>query len=169
MTEKTWLNEYSEGVPAEIDMNEFDSVTDILEQSCEQYANQTAFVNFGRELSYAELDRQSRAFGARLQALGLKRGDRVAIMLPNLLQYPVALIGILRAGMVVVNTNPLYTARELKHQLNDSGAKAILVLENFAHTLASVIDDCPVEHVFVTGVGDMLGFPKGTFINFALR
>ena len=169
MTEKTWLNEYSEGVPAEIDMNEFDSVTDILEQSCEQYANQTAFVNFGRELSYAELDRQSRAFGARLQALGLKRGDRVAIMLPNLLQYPVALFGILRAGMVVVNTNPLYTARELKHQLNDSGAKAILVLENFAHTLASVIDDCPVEHVFVTGVGDMLGFPKGTFINFALR
>ncbi|MBL36945.1 MAG: long-chain-fatty-acid--CoA ligase [Xanthomonadales bacterium] len=169
MTEKTWLNEYSKGVPAEIDMSEFDSVVDILEQSCEQYADQTAFVNFGRELSYAELDKQSRAFGARLQALGLKRGDRVAIMLPNLLQYPIALFGILRAGMVVVNTNPLYTARELKHQLNDSGAKAILVLENFAHTLASVIDDCPIEHVFVTGVGDLLGFPKGTFINFALR
>jgi len=169
MNEKIWLNEYSEGVPAEIDMGEFDSVVDILEQSCEQYADQTAFVNFGRELSYKELDRRSREFGARLQALGLKRGDRVAIMLPNLLQYPIALFGILRAGMVVVNTNPLYTARELKHQLNDSGAKAILVLENFAHTLASVIDDCPVEHVFVTGVGDLLGFPKGTFINFALR
>ena len=169
MTEKTWLNQYSEGVPAEIDMNEFDSVADILEQSCGQYADQTAFVNFGRELSYAELDRQSRAFGARLQSLGLKRGDRVAIMLPNLLQYPIALFGILRAGMVVVNTNPLYTGRELKHQLNDSGAKAILVLENFAHTLASVIDDCPIEHVFVTGVGDRLGFPKGALINFALR
>jgi len=169
MTEKTWLDQYSDGVPAEIEMGEFDSVVDILEQSCEQYAAQTAFVNFGRELSYAELDRQSRAFGARLQSLGLKRGDRVAIMLPNILQYPIALFGILRAGMVVVNTNPLYTARELKHQINDSGAKAIVVLENFAHTLASVIDDCPVEHVFVTGVGDLLGFPKGTFINFALR
>ncbi|MFO7762362.1 MAG: AMP-binding protein [Wenzhouxiangellaceae bacterium] len=169
MTEKTWLDHYSEGVPAEIDMSEFDSVVDILEQSCEQYADQTAYVNFGREMSYRELDRLSRAFGAHLQSLGLKRGDRVAIMLPNLLQYPVALFGILRAGMIVVNTNPLYTGRELKHQLNDSGAKAILVLENFAHTLAGVIDDCPVEHVFVTGVGDMLGFPKGTLINFVLR
>ncbi|MBS3742984.1 MAG: AMP-binding protein [Wenzhouxiangellaceae bacterium] len=169
MTEKTWLDHYSEGVPAEIDMSEFDSVVDILEQSCEQYADQTAYVNFGREMSYRELDRLSRAFGAHLQSLGLERGDRVAVMLPNLLQYPVALFGILRAGMVVVNTNPLYTGRELKHQLNDSGAKAILVLENFAHTLASVIDDCPVEHVFVTGIGDMLGFPKGTLINFVLR
>ena len=169
MTEKTWLNRYSEGVPEEIDMTEFDSVVEILEQSCEQYADQTAYVNFGREMTYRDLDRLSRAFGAHLQSLGLKRGDRVAIMLPNLLQYPVALFGILRAGMVVVNTNPLYTARELKHQLNDSGAKVILVLENFAHTLASVIDDCPIEHVFVTGVGDMLGFPKGALINFALR
>src|SRR6056297_1969077 len=169
MTKKTWLNQYSDGVPAEIEMDEFDSVVDILEQSCEQYADQTAFVNFGRELSYAELDRQSRAFGARLQALGLKRGDRVAIMLPNLLQYPIALFGILRAGLVVVNTNPLYTARELKHQLNDSGARAILVLENFAHTLAGVIDDSPIEHVIVTAVGDQLGFPKGALINFVLR
>src|SRR6056297_3803307 len=170
MNEKTWLNQYSEGVPAEIDMDEFDSVVDILEQSCEQYADQTAFVNFGRELSYAELDRQSRAFGARLQALGLKRGDRVAIMMPNLLQYPIALFGVLRAGLVVVNTNPLYTARELKHQLNDSGARAIVVLENFAHTLDTVTGDCPAcEHVFVTGVGDLLGFPKGSLINFVLR
>jgi len=169
MTEKTWLNQYSEGVPTEIDPAEFDSVVNILEQSCEQYADQVAFVNFGREMTYRELDRQSRAFGARLQSLGLERGDRVAVMMPNLLQYPVALFGILRAGMVVVNTNPLYTGRELKHQLNDSGAGAIVVLENFAHTLASVIDECPVEHVFVTGVGDMLGFPKGSLVNFLLR
>ena len=169
MSEKSWLNHYSEGVPTEIDTSEFDSVVAILEQSCEQYADQAAYVNFGREMSYRELDRLSRAFGAHLQSLGLKREDRIAIMLPNLLQYPMALFGILRAGMVVVNTNPLYTARELKHQLNDSGAKAILVLENFAHTLASVIDDSPVEHVFVTGVGDMLGFPRGALINFALR
>src|SRR6056297_3875455 len=169
MTEKTWLENYSDGVPAEIDIDEFNSVVDIFEQSCKQFADNVAFVNFGRELTYRELDERSRAFGAWLKSRGLKKGDRVAIMLPNLLQYPIALFGILRAGLVVVNTNPLYTARELKHQLNDSGAKAIVVLENFAHTLASVIDDCPVEHVFVTGVGDRLGFPKGTFINFALR
>jgi len=169
MTDKPWLNQYSEGVPTEIDMQQFSSVVDIFETSCRNYADQTAFVNFGRELRYRDIDRQSRAFGAHLQSLGLKRGDRVAIMLPNLLQYPIALFGILRAGLVVVNTNPLYTARELRHQLKDSGARAIVVLENFAHTLADVIDDTPVEHVFVTGVGDMLGFPKGALINFVLR
>ena len=169
MTDRAWLKHYSNGVPAEIDIAEFDSVVDIFEQSCKQYADQTAFVNFGCELSYRELDEKSRAFGAYLQSLGLDKGDRVAVMLPNLLQYPIALFGILRAGLVVVNTNPLYTARELKHQLNDSGARAILVLENFAHTLAGVIDDSPVEQVVITGVGDLLGFPKGPLINFALR
>jgi long-chain acyl-CoA synthetase len=169
MTERTWLNQYSQNVPAEIDLTEFGSVVDIFEKSCDRFANNVAFVNFGRELRYRDLEARTRAFGAYLQSLGLERGDRVAVMLPNLLQYPIALFGILRAGMVVVNTNPLYTARELKHQLKDSGARAIVVLENFAHTLASVIDDSPVEHVFVTGVGDLLGFPKGTLINFALR
>ncbi len=169
MTEKAWLDQYSDGVPAEIDLGEFDSVVDIFEQSREQFADSVGFVNFGRELTFRELDEKSRAFGAYLQSLGLQKGDRVAVMLPNLLQYPVALFGILRAGLVVVNTNPLYTARELKHQLNDSGARAILVLENFAHTLASVIDDSPVEHVIVTGVGDLVGFPKGAVINFVLR
>ena len=167
--DKSWLQNYPEGVPAEIDMTEFDSVVDIFDQSCERYAEQDAYVNFGKAISYAELERQSRAFGAYLQSQGLERGDRVAIMMPNLLQYPIALFGVLRAGLVVVNTNPLYTARELKHQLNDSGAKAIVVLENFAHTLQSVLDDSPVEHVFVTAVGDMLGFPKGALINFVLR
>ncbi len=169
MTEKTWLENYSDGVPAEIDIDEFNSVVDIFEQSCKQFAENVAFVNFGRELTYRELDERSRAFGAWLKSRGLKKGDRVAIMLPNLLQYPIALFGILRAGLVVVNTNPLYTARELKHQLNDSGARAILVLENFAHTLAGVIDDSPIEHVIVTAVGDQLGFPKGALINFVLR
>ncbi|MDT8408504.1 MAG: AMP-binding protein [Wenzhouxiangellaceae bacterium] len=169
MTEKTWLEQYPEGVPEEIDLSEFGSVIDIFEQSCERFADDASFVNFGREISYRELDRQSRAFGAYLQSLGLERGDRVAIMLPNLLQYPIALFGILRAGMVVVNTNPLYTARELKHQLKDSGARAIVVLENFAHIVATVLDDCPTEHVIVTGVGDLLAFPKGALINFVLR
>jgi len=169
MTEKIWLKHYSEGVPAEIDMTEFASVVDIFEKSCDRFSDKVAFVNLGRELSYGDLEARSRAFGAYLQSLGLERGDRVAVMLPNLLQYPIALFGILRAGMVVVNTNPLYTARELKHQLKDSGARAVVVLENFAHTLASVIDDSPVEHVFVTGVGDLLGFPKGMLINFTLR
>ena len=169
MSTHSWIEHYSGGVPAEIDIEEFNSVVDIFEQSCEQYADKVAFVNFGRELTYRELDERSRAFGAWLQARGLNKGDRVAVMLPNLLQYPIALFGILRAGLVVVNTNPLYTARELKHQLNDSGARAILVLENFAHTLAGVIDDSPIEHVIVTGVGDQLGFPKGALINFVLR
>ncbi|MEM1082387.1 MAG: AMP-binding protein, partial [Pseudomonadota bacterium] len=169
MNEKSWLDQYPEGVPAEIDMTEFSSVVDIFDQSCQRFGPNQAYTNFGKSITYADVDRQSKAFGAYLQSLGLERGDRVAIMMPNLLQYPIALFGILRAGLVVVNTNPLYTARELKHQLNDSGAKAIVVLENFAHTLQSVLEDSPVEHVFVTGVGDMLGFPKGTLINFVLR
>ncbi|MDT8437815.1 MAG: AMP-binding protein [Wenzhouxiangellaceae bacterium] len=169
MTDKSWQQHYAPGVPAEIDMREFSSVVEIFHRSVQRFGDQTAFINFGRGISYHELDRLSAAFGAHLQSLGLERGDRVAIMLPNLLQYPIALFGVLRAGLVVVNTNPLYTARELKHQLNDSGARAIVVLENFAHTLAGVIDDTQVEHVFVTGVGDLLRFPKGTLINFVLR
>jgi long-chain acyl-CoA synthetase len=170
MSDKAWLKQYPEGIPDTIDMDEFSSVVDIFESSCSEYAGQVAYENFGATLTYAELDRRSAAFGAHLQSLGLERGDRVAIMMPNLLQYPIALFGVLRAGLVVVNTNPLYTARELKHQLNDSGARAIVVLENFAHTLDTVIADCPAcEHVFVTGVGDLLGFPKGPLINFVLR
>ncbi|NKI34544.1 AMP-binding protein [Wenzhouxiangella sp. XN79A] len=170
MSDKAWLQQYPDGIPDRIDMGEFSSVVDIFESSCVEYADRVAYENFGATITYAELDRRSAAFGAYLQSLGLERGDRVAIMLPNLLQYPIALFGVLRAGLVVVNTNPLYTARELKHQLNDSGARAIVVLENFAHTLDTVIGDCPAcEHVFVTGVGDLLGFPKGSLINFVLR
>ncbi|HKL52828.1 MAG TPA: AMP-binding protein [Wenzhouxiangellaceae bacterium] len=170
MSDKAWLQQYPAGIPNEIDLDEFSSVVDIFESSCTEYADRVAYENFGVTMTYAELDRRSAAFAAYLQSLGLERGDRVAIMMPNLLQYPIALFGVLRAGLVVVNTNPLYTARELKHQLNDSGARAIVVLENFAHTLDTVTGDCPAcEHVFVTGVGDLLGFPKGSLINFVLR
>ncbi len=169
MTDKPWLQQYPAGVPAEIDMDEFSSVVDVIDKSCTEYRDQTAYVNFGAELSYKQVDDYSRAFGARMQALGLKPGDRIAIMMPNVLQYPIAVFGALRAGLVVVNTNPLYTARELKHQLKDSGAKAIVIMENFASVLEAVIDDTGVEHVILTSIGDMVGFPKGAIMNFVLR
>src|SRR5581483_2715820 len=161
-SERPWLTQYPPGVPAEIDVNAYASVVSIFEEACTRYANNTAFTSFGATLDYARLDRLSANFAAFLtNEWKLGKGDRVAIMLPNLLQYPVALFGALRAGCTVVNVNPLYTARELEHQLRDSGAKAIVVLENFASTLASVLHDTPVEHVLVTSIGDLLGFPKG--------
>lgn len=169
MTDKPWLQQYPADVPAEIDMNEFSSVVDVINKSCAEYRDQTAYVNFGAELSYRQVDDYSRAFGARMQALGLKPGDRIAIMMPNVLQYPIAVFGALRAGLVVVNTNPLYTARELKHQLKDSGAKAIVIMENFASVLEAVIDDTGVEHVILTSMGDMVSFPKGAIMNFVVR
>jgi long-chain acyl-CoA synthetase len=169
MTDKPWLEEYASGVPAEIDMGEFDSVVDVINRSCAEFKDQVAYVNFGAELTYGQVDRYSAAFAARMQALGLEKGDRIAIMMPNVLQYPIALAGALRAGLVVVNTNPLYTARELKHQLNDSGAKAIVIMENFASVLEAVIDDTEVEHVILTSIGDLVGFPKGAIMNLVLR
>ena len=169
MTDKPWLSEYPEGVPAEIDMAEFASVVDVIDRSCKDFAGNVAYVNYGKELTYAEIDQYSRAFGARMQALGLKPGDRIAIMMPNVLQYPIAVFGALRAGLVVVNTNPLYTARELKHQLKDSGARAIVILENFANVLEAVIDETSIEHVIITSIGEMIGFPKGTIMDFVLR
>ena len=167
--DKPWLSEYPEGIPAEIDMTEFASVVDVIDRSCKDFADNIAYVNFGKELSYRQVDEDSQAFGAYLQSLGLKPGDRIAIMMPNVLQYPLAVFGALRAGLVVVNTNPLYTARELKHQLKDSGAKAIVILENFAKVLEAVIDDTAVEHVIVASIGEMIGFPKGTIMDFVLR
>ncbi len=138
--EKIWLKSYPKGVPAEIDPTAYGSLIDLVEQSFAKYADRTAFLQMGRELTYRELEEKSRAFASWLQhEAGLQKGDRVALMMPNVLQYPIAIFGVLRAGMVVVNTNPLYTARELEHQLKDSGAKAILVLENFAHVLQEVI------------------------------
>ena len=169
MTEHVWLSEYPEGVPAEIDLDEFSSIVDVIDRSCKDFSGNVAYVNFGKELTYAEVDRLSNAFGAYLQSIGLERGDRIAIMMPNVLQYPVAVFGALRAGLVVVNTNPLYTARELKHQLKDSGARAILIMENFANVLEAVIDDTDVEHVFLTSIGEMVGFPKGAIMDFVLR
>ena len=169
MTQKTWLNSYPAGVPAQIDLSTYYSVVDVLEQSCQKFRDKTAFICMGSEIGFGELDRLSRNFAATLQSRGLKQGDRVALMMPNILQYPVALFGILRAGMVVVNTNPMYTARELRHQLVDSGARAIVVIENFAQVLQQVRHEVPVEHVFTTRVGDMLDFPRGAIVNFVLK
>ncbi len=155
--DRPWLARYPAGVPADIDIDRFASLKDVLAASCARFAELPAFNSMGTVLTFRQLDEASRAFAAWLQAgAGLKRGDRVALMLPNLLQYPVALFGVLRAGMVVVNVNPLYTPRELEHQLNDSGATAIVVLENFAHTLSQVIKATPVRIVVTTQVGDLL-------------
>ena len=167
---KPWLQNYPENVPEHIDLDEFASIVDVLEQTVSRYGERPAYANMGRTLTYHQVDRLTRDFAAFLAGpAGLSPGDRVAIMLPNILQYPIALFGALRAGMTVVNTNPMYTPRELKHQLSDSGASAVVVLENFAHTLQKVIADTQVKKVLVTGVGDMLGFPKGALTNFVCR
>lgn len=167
--EKIWLKEYPPGVPAEIDLNEFTSVKDILEKSCQRFADSPAYSNMGVTLRYRDIDRLSRDFAAFLQGLGLGKRDRVAIMMPNVLQYPVALFGVLRAGMVVVNVNPLYTPRELEHQLNDSGAAVIVIVENFAHTLQQVLDKTMVKTVVMTQLGDLFPFPKRTLVNFVVK
>ena len=165
-----WLSSYPAGVPAEIDTDEYPSIVSILENSCERFRMRSAFENMGKEITYDDLDRLSRDFAAYLiHTLKLKKGDRVAIMLPNVLQYPVAIFGVLRAGLTVVNVNPMYTARELRHQLNDSGAAAIVVLDNFASVLAEVVAETKVRQVIATGVGDLLGFPKGAVVNFVLK
>ncbi len=168
--EKIWLREYSPGVPAEIDLNEFASLKDILEKSVQRFADLPAYSNMGVTLRYRDIDRLSRAFGAYLQqTLGLGQGERVALMMPNVLQYPVALFGILRAGLVVVNVNPLYTPRELEHQLKDSGATAIVILENFAHTLQEVLENTPIKTVITTQLGDLFPFPKRPLVNFLVK
>ena len=168
--EKIWLAEYPEGIPAEVDVNQFTSIKAIFETSCEKFRDLPAFTNMGATLTFADVDQQSRYFAAYLQKVaGLKKGDRVAIMMPNLLQYPVVLFGVLRAGMTVVNVNPLYTARELEHQLKDSGASSIVILENFAHTLEKVIGNTPVKSVITSRIGDMLPFPKSSLVSFVVK
>ncbi|HRK57970.1 MAG TPA: AMP-binding protein, partial [Burkholderiaceae bacterium] len=167
--EKFWLKHYPEGVPAEVDVGRYRSVVALLQESFDQYRDQSAYVCMGKRLSFGEIDERSRALGAWLQAQGLKRGDRVAIMMPNVLQYPIAIAAVLRAGFIAVNVNPLYTPRELAHQLKDSGAQAILILENFAHTLQAVIGQTQVKHVVLTAMGDLLGCPKGALVNFVVR
>ncbi len=164
-----WLNSYPEGVPAEIDLGEYSSIIEILEQSCSRNKDLAAFVNFDTRLTYAELDVQTRNFAAWLQKKGLEKGDRIALVMPNILQYPVALFGALRAGLVIVNTNPMYTAREMKHQLVDSGARAIVIVENVASVLSEIRNEVPLEFVITTRTGDMLDFPKGLLINFVMK
>jgi long-chain acyl-CoA synthetase len=165
-----WLKSYPEGVPAEIDPDAFRSLGDVFAASVARFRDRTAFISMGRALSYGELDEDSRAFGAYLQSVHrLPRGARVALMLPNLLQYPIAMFGALRAGYVAVNCNPLYSPRELHHQLADSGAEAIVVLENFAHVVEKAIDGTNVRTVIVTGAGDQLGAPKGAIVNLVVR
>ncbi|MBU3824793.1 MAG: long-chain-fatty-acid--CoA ligase FadD [Candidatus Oceanisphaera merdipullorum] len=169
-TGKPWLNRYPTGVPAEIDADKFSSLMEMFEQGVRDYADKPAFTNFGKTISYRELDSLSRDFAAYLQhTLHLKVGDRIALMMPNLLQYPVCLFGALRAGLVVVNVNPLYTARELKYQLSDAQADTIVIVENFAHTLAEVLPETGVKNVLLTQMGDHLGFVKGTVLNLVVK
>ncbi|AYG57982.1 long-chain-fatty-acid--CoA ligase [Rhizobium jaguaris] len=165
---KIWLASYPDTVPAELPPLEHASLAELLEESCARYADRLAFTSMGKSITYRDLDTQTRKIGAWLQSLGLKKGDRVAVMMPNVLQNPIAVYGILRAGFVVVNVNPLYTPRELEHQLRDCGAKAIFVLENFAHTVEQVLAHTDVRHVIVTSLGEMLGL-KGHIVNFIVR
>ncbi len=168
--EKLWLQSYPKHVPAEIDTHQYRSLVDLFQRSVAQYQTRPAFSNLGKILTYADVDRLTQQFAAYLiHGAGLKPGDRIAIMMPNLLQYPIALFGALRAGLVVVNTNPLYTDRELEHQLKDSGAKAIVILANFAHTLESVMDEVGIKTIITTEIGDLLGFPKSLLVNTVVK
>ena len=168
--ERIWLKSYPDGVPAEIDLNQLRTLGQLIDDSCTRFADSVAYVQMGKSLKFSEIDRLARNFSAYLQKTArLAKGERFAIMLPNVLQYPIAMFAALRSGLIVVNTNPLYTAPELEHQLVDSGATAILVLENFAHVVQKVLPRTSVKHVFVTAAGDMLGFPKSAIVNYVVR
>jgi len=167
--DRIWLKNYPAGVPADIDPSRYPSLAEMCEESFAKYRDSHAYISMDKTLTYGQLDRMSAAFAAWLQSRGLDRGDRVAVMMPNVLQYPVAVFGILRAGCVVVNVNPLYTPRELEHQLKDSGAKAIVIIENFARTLEQVLPRSPVQHIVLASMGDMLGLPKGAIVNLVVR
>ncbi|BET25812.1 long-chain acyl-CoA synthetase [Limnobacter thiooxidans] len=170
MTDKAWIQSYPPGVPTAVDLNQYPSIRDIFEDASRKFADNTAFSNMGTGMTYARLDALTRDFGAYLQSLpGMKKGDRVAFMMPNLLQYPVAILGAIRAGFVVVNVNPLYTPTELEYQLRDSGAKVVVVFENVAHTLDKVLKNTPVEHIVLASMGEMHGFFKRVLLNFVVR
>lgn len=169
MNDRTWLGSYPPGVPADIDPSQYASLVALMEESFRKYGDRVAYSFMGKDVSYADTDAQSRDLAAYLQGLGLVKGDRVALMMPNVPQYPVAVAAVLRAGLVVVNVNPLYTPRELEHQLKDSGAKAIVIIENFAHTLQSCLAHTPVKHVVLASMGDRLGFLKGAVVNYVVR
>ena len=167
--ERVWLDSYPEGVPTDIDASQYDSLVGLMEESFSKFASRTAYSYMGRDISYQETDVKSQALAAYFQSLGLEKGDRIAIMMPNVPQYPVAVAAILRAGFVVVNVNPLYTPRELEHQLKDAGAKAIVIIENFAITLQKCIAQTQVKHIVMCAMGDMLSLPKGALVNFVVR
>jgi long-chain acyl-CoA synthetase len=169
MTDRPWLSSYPQGVPADIDASHYSSLVGLMEESFTKYADRTAYSFMGKDISYAETDKQSKAFAAYLQGLGLVKGDRVAAMMPNCPQYPIAVAAILRAGLILVNVNPLYTPRELEHQLKDSGAKAIVIMENFGTTLQQCIAATPIKHIVLTSMGDRLGFLKGALVNYVVR
>ena len=169
MTDRIWLKSYPPGVPADLDTSQYPSLVALMEESFKKYAGKTAYSFMGKDVSYAQTDSLSQAFAVYLQSLGLVKGDRVAIMMPNVPQYPVAVAAILRAGFVVVNVNPLYTPRELEHQLKDSGSKAIVIIENFAATLEKCIAATPVKHVILCAMGDQLGLLKGALVNYVVR
>jgi long-chain acyl-CoA synthetase len=166
---RVWLSSYPAGVPADIDASQYDSLVSLMEESFSKYADRTAYSFMGHNIGYQETDVKSQALAAYFQSLGLEKGDRVAVMMPNVPQYPVAVAAILRAGLVVVNVNPLYTPRELEHQLKDSGAKAIVIIENFALTLQKCIANTQVKHIVMCAMGDMLSLPKGALVNFVVR
>ena len=168
--ERPWLASYPQGVPAEIDVDEYPSIVSVLDNAIAKYRDRPAFSNLGKVLTYGDIDRLSNEFASYLlNVLKLKKGDRVALMMPNVLQYPIAIFGVLRAGLTVVNTNPLYTPRELKHQLDDSGASVLVVLSNVAHTAAEVVAGTQVKQVIVTSIGELLGFPKGRIVDFVVK
>ncbi|MGJ7554433.1 long-chain-fatty-acid--CoA ligase [Variovorax sp. RB3P1] len=169
MTDRPWLSSYPQGVPADIDPSQYPSLVALMEESFKKYADRTAYSFMGKDISYAETDKQSRAFAAYLQGLGLAKGDRVAAMMPNCPQYPIAVAAILRAGLILVNVNPLYTPRELEHQLKDSGAKAIVIMENFGTTLQQCSAATPIKHIVLASMGDRLGFLKGAIVNYVVR
>jgi long-chain acyl-CoA synthetase len=169
MEDRVWLSSYPEGVPAEIDASQYDSLVSLMEESFSKFADRTAYSFMGHNIGYRETDVKSQALAAYFQSLGLEKGDRVAVMMPNVPQYPVAVAAILRAGLVVVNVNPLYTPRELAHQLKDSGAKAIVIIENFAVTLQKCIANTQVKHIVMCAMGDMLSLTKGALVNFVVR
>ena len=164
-----WLKYYPEGIPHEINPDAYPSLLELMEEGFKKYAQNSAYSCMGKEMTFGELDKYSRNFAAYLQNTGLKKGDRLVIQMPNTLQYPVAMFGALRAGLIVVNTNPLYTPREMEHQFKDSGAKAIVIVANFASNLEKIIDKTAIEHVFITQLGDMLGFPKKLLVNFVVK
>lgn len=168
--EKIWLNEYQSGVPADVDLSEFNNLSEMIQIACDRYASRDAFICMGQSMTYADIAQKSDAFASYLQNhLGLKKGDVVAIMMPNCLQYPIAILGVLKAGCTVANVNPLYTARELQHQLSDSAAKAIIIIENFAHTLEKAISQTKLQYVITTQLGDQLSFTKRLLVNFVVK